>query len=114
MALVGRCGPIGEDMPKMAPAAGAAYFGAYHAVALVLHLRDVFGIKRSKEAGPARAGLEFIVRPEKRKIAEAAHKDAGPVFVKKASAKGRFGAGAKEYPALFGRKALYSLLANSG
>lgn len=96
-------------MAKMGATAGAANFGAYHAMAAVSVERDCLGCDTLPETGPSRAGVKLGVRTEK--IGAAADTSIGaPALVIPINARERpFSAPLASDPILLWREALAPL-----
>jgi hypothetical protein len=80
-------------MPKMGLAPPAGNGGAHHTQAVVGGFYDIFFCDGRPKTGPARSGLEFCSRTEKRGVAANAPKDAFVMHVQIVSGERPFRSG---------------------
>src|SRR5438445_10273445 len=104
VALARRCGPILEHVAEMAAAPTAVHLHPLHAVARIPCRGDRAGLGRAREAGPAGAALEFVVRAEQLGAASRAEEAARLVVVPKRAAEGALGPLLAEDAVLLGRQ----------
>jgi len=92
VAQAGGARTIGEDVAKMAAAAGTGDFNAPHAVAPVLVLIDGFGAGGDHKAGPAATGVELGAAHEEQRATCGAVVVAGFVILGEKAGEGALGA----------------------
>src|SRR5271156_1841755 len=82
---------VGKDVAEMGAAVLAGHFSANHAVTAIVVFRYIFFLERGREAGPAAAGIEFLLRRKQRFAATDAAVDAVFVAIPVFAAEGVFG-----------------------
>lgn len=109
IAQSGGFGAVVEYMAEMRAALLAAYFHAFHAVAVVGARNDVFGQVGLPVARPSGQGIKFCGRIEQCIAAAYATIDALIVAVPICSGESRFGPALAAYPVLLPGKFLFPL-----
>ncbi len=92
VAEVGWCRAVVEDVAEVTSAAGAEDLGTYHAQGDITDFRDVFGGKRTVEAGPPGAGVKLRAGGEEWQSAAGAEVNAILVVIQQIPAEGGLGA----------------------
>lgn len=109
VSQISRLWSIREDMTKVCATFVASYFGANHAVAVVVFFFDVFCFERLVEARPATAGVEFCIGTEQLSAAANAFVSAFVMAVVVFTCEGALGALLASNPILLGSELLFPL-----